>query len=127
MLSLRMNTLITLPFDIQSILLQFLIEICSVSFVMLSYVTKSYHVLTTQSVLKNSLKIKRRVECHEIALRGYLTVLKWARSLNYNWNAWTCINAALNGHLDVLKWARSKGCKWCNQVSSAAALNGYLH
>src|SRR5579872_5745392 len=122
-----MNSLTELPWDIQQILLQFLTEQCPISFIMLSHVNKSYHLLTTNLVFKCKLPIKRQVECHEIASKGYLSVLKWAHSLKYKWNAQTCINAAHHGHLDVLKWARSKKCKWSNEVCSQAALNGHLH
>ena len=29
---------------------------------------------------------------------GYLSVLKWARGLECDWDEWTCVNAAQNGH-----------------------------
>src|SRR5579872_143163 len=114
-----MNSLVNLPYDIQPILVQMLSEICPISFVMLSHVSKTYYRLTSNLILQTNSLIKRKVECREIALRGYLSILQWARSQRYQWDTEVYSNAAWNGHLNVLKWAHQN----CLDMTRKMSLN----
>ena len=53
--------------------------------------------------------LKRKINfVNEVALNGYLDILRWASRNGAPWNEWTCANAAQNGHLDVLMWIKQK-------------------
>ena len=70
----------------------------------------------------------RKVEhkCNELAERGALRMLKWARENGCPWNEWTCSGAAENGHLEVLKYLHENGCPWDSETCRSAAENGHL-
>ena len=62
----------------------------------------------------------------EVAARGYMGVIKWARANGCPWDEWTCTNAAEGGHLEVLQWARANGCPWNSLTCACAAGGGHL-
>ncbi|KAG5175789.1 hypothetical protein JKP88DRAFT_172039, partial [Tribonema minus] len=46
---------------------------------------------------------------------GYLSVLQWLTSVDGGdplWHCWTCGDIASRGDLAMLRWARSAGCPW---------------
>ena len=61
--------------------------------------------------------------CAMAARDGHLEVLQWARSQGCPWNTWTCAYATLSGHLAVLQWARSQGCPWTRPCEELAKAN----
>jgi len=140
-----------LPLDIQRVLVETIYGVCGISFVMMSYVNKSYYRIVT--IYAYTKRIKRRVQTSDVAYRGYLGILKWirysvpgwnsflynvgtqvglARVFNviipseYEWNSVTCSSAAAGGHLEVLIWLRSEGCGWDSMTTFWAAENGHL-
>jgi len=62
----------------------------------------------------------------EVASRGWLSVLQWARANGCPWDEMTCASAAEGGHLDVLQWARANGCPWDVMTCANAAGGGHL-
>ncbi len=64
--------------------------------------------------------------CPAAADGGHLEVLQWLRSQGCPWDGWTCANAAYRGHLEVLQWARSQGCPWNEWTCANAARGGHL-
>ena len=62
----------------------------------------------------------------ELALRGHLEVLQWARQNGCPWDELTCAYAAAGGHLEVLQWARQNGCPWDQSTCVWAASGGHL-
>jgi hypothetical protein len=62
----------------------------------------------------------------QVASKGWLSVVQWARANGCPWNAWTCAYAAEGGHLEVLKWARTNGCLWNENTCAYAAKGGHL-
>ena len=48
----------------------------------------------------------------QVAGKGWLDVLRWARANGCPWDRWACMRAARGGHLEVLQWARANGCPW---------------
>ena len=57
---------------------------------------------------------------------GHLEVLKWLRSVGFQWNERICAFAAMGGHLEELKWLRANGCPWDEETCECAAYNGHL-
>jgi hypothetical protein len=64
--------------------------------------------------------------CAAAAWGGHLEVLQWARSNGCPWDHYTCPNAAARGHLEMLQWARANGCPWTADTCAAAAWGGHL-
>nr|UDO47194.1 ankyrin repeat [Pandoravirus massiliensis] len=62
----------------------------------------------------------------ELAARGHLEVLRWARKNKYPWDDRVCTEAARRGHLEVLKWARAERCLCSTRTTLAAASHGQL-
>ena len=61
----------------------------------------------------------------QLAQKGLLRLLQWARQNGAPWNA-TCAKAAGGGHLEVLQWARQNGCPWNEYTCAYAAGGGHL-
>ena len=55
---------------------------------------------------------------------GHLEVLKWLRSVGFQWNERICAFAAMGGHLEELKWLRANGCPWDEETCEFAATGG---
>ena len=67
------------------------------------------------------------IKCKEVAKKGLLLILKWARlQKGCPWNEQTCAIAAENGHFEILKWAREQGCPWDEWTCAYAARNGHF-
>jgi hypothetical protein len=64
--------------------------------------------------------------CAKAAEGGQLEVLRWARANGCPWDASTCMWAAEGGHLEVLQWARANGCVWDASTCMLAAEGGHL-
>jgi len=66
--------------------------------------------------------------CHfvaEIAGRGWMSGLQWARKQGSPWNELACAQGARGGHLDIVKWLREQGCHWDSSTADGAA-GGHL-
>lgn len=100
-----------------------LIPIDSLNFLILSFLTHKDKMYVT----RNWNNFKRRRVCKIAADLGYLDLLQWARSLNYEWNSSTTTNATIKGHLELLIWAISNGCPCNDWLTSYAAERGHLH
>jgi hypothetical protein len=62
----------------------------------------------------------------QVAAKGWLGLLQWARANGCPWTKTTCAKAAEGGHLDVLRWARANGCPWDHSTCAEAAKGGHL-
>src|SRR5579872_4120649 len=120
------NELLTLehsPDDIWKVLLNVLN--CVITMVSLSHTSKTIKRRVVRFAISN--KISWSLKCSDIATKGYLNVLKWARELGCQWNPDTCANAALHGHLEVLSWAIKNGCRRGSRICPNASQNGHFH
>jgi hypothetical protein len=108
--------------DIQGILMN---KLCDISLIMLCLVNKKYHNLVSKYGINN--KTKRILTCHEIASKGYLEILKWARKNKYEWNVSICTYAAHGGHLPILKWLKKKGYHTKKKICYVAAKDGKVN
>ena len=61
---------------------------------------------------KLSKPIKQKLICGTITCYGSLSMLKWARDLDYYWDNKICFYAAQNGYLEILKYAIENDCPW---------------
>ena len=113
-----MNLLEVLPEDVIVALIEILSGTSKISIIVLARVNKLCYILSCKRAIQN--KIRRHLQCYEIAMEGSLEVLKWARSEGCPWDSYTCYWAAQNGHLEVLKWAESEGCPWTRETESLA-------
>lgn len=108
-----MNSLKHLPDDVWIALLN--VINCRITMVTLSHTCKIIKRQVVRFAILN--KIPWSLKCSDIAAKGYLNILKWARKLGCDWNSDTCANAALHGHLKLLKWALNNGSKkWLSLV-----------
>jgi len=119
-----MDSLETLPLDIFTKLFNDFLDEHFIGLFMLSCTSHRLHQVAFQYAIY--LEIPRKLECHRIASKGYLNILKWARYNDYSWDHRTCAEAARNGHFEVLKWVREQGCGWGIDTPNAAASGGHL-
>src|SRR5579872_4997635 len=113
-----------LPEDLITVLLQSLYDISKTSLIVFAYINKSCHQKTSKFAIK--YHIKRPLKSRDVALEGFLNVLKWFQFVVDPFDFFTCANAALNGHLDILKWARLMGYSWNWKTCAFAAQNGHI-
>jgi hypothetical protein len=64
--------------------------------------------------------------CSELAFRGHLKLLQWARANHCRWDWTTCAMAARGGHLEVLQWVNAERCQMREGTCQSAASNGHL-
>jgi hypothetical protein len=114
----------TLPLDIFFELFNDFLNDDYISHVMLSCTSHRLHQIVSHYA--DQMKISHKLECYQIASRGYLNILKWAHQNGYTWDHRTCAQAALHGHFEILKWAREKDCDWDIDTPAAAAEGGHL-
>ncbi|AVK75096.1 Ankyrin repeat domain containing protein [Pandoravirus quercus] len=62
----------------------------------------------------------------QLAARGHLSVLQWARQSGCPWDELGCASAAEAGHLEVLQWLRANGCPWDWLTCAYAARGGHI-
>lgn len=105
-----MNLEKCIPLEIIELIVNYLSNESKVSVVVLAHVSKYFYRVSRKYA--QIYEISRVIKCEDIALEGYLKVLKWARQNGSKWDHMTSANAALNGHFDMLKWLRKKGCCW---------------
>jgi hypothetical protein len=104
----------SLPFDVQMVLLRALHSICNTSFIVLSHANNLYHKYTAIYATKYHIgnPISRHVSSSRIASKGYLNILKWAKSNEYPLNYYMYHRAAINNHIEILEWAKQNGYNW---------------
>jgi hypothetical protein len=66
------------------------------------------------------------IVCSVIAWNVNLKLLKYARSLGYDWEEFTCYLAAEKGNFELLKWTMRNGCLYENTTCRYAAFGGHL-
>jgi hypothetical protein len=113
-----------LPEELIQVVIETLGRISKVSILVIADVNKFWYKIACMYALSN--KIKKPLQCHEIASEGSLEVLEWAITNESKWNSWVCAYAAYNGHIHVLKWAKSNGYEWDSMICEYAACNGHL-
>lgn len=64
--------------------------------------------------------------CAEAAKRGWLSVVKWARSQGAWWNERTFDAAVTGGNTQVISWLKANGCPWDAKACIKAARYGHL-
>lgn len=107
--SLLMDLFQIVPLDVIIVLLDTLYKSCLTSFIIMSYVSPLFHSYTSSYANKNFLT-ERRLNCEEIASKGYLRVYQWTRSPRHQINyireshKLCAMQAASNGHLELLQW-----------------------
>lgn len=69
------------------------------------------------------LNMKYTRQC---AIDGHLSLLKWARGMNYSWNGDVCEIAA-KGNLPILKWAYCNKCPFNNIALQNVCNNATIH
>jgi hypothetical protein len=62
----------------------------------------------------------------DMACKGHLECLKYAREHGCPWDPYTTAWAAINDHLECLKYAHEHGCPWANETTKWAAKYGHL-
>lgn len=121
-----MNSLEALPLDVQMIIIDIIFGMCSISHLMFSGVSHRFSKLVSAYAFQH--QIPRTLECHQIASRGYLNILKWAIDCGYPVDQpRVCSESALHGHFEILKWACYKGYQWNVDTTTNAAKGGYFH
>jgi len=63
---------------------------------------------------------------YDLAYRGHLALLQWAKENGCYMYEELCSSAAGGNHMHVLKWARENGCPWDVQACNKAAETGNL-
>jgi hypothetical protein len=65
--------------------------------------------------------------CVAAAARGFIPILRWARSKGYPpYCATVAHYAAMGGHLDLLQWARDTDGCWSHETAEGAAQGGAM-
>src|ERR1700722_13950657 len=102
-------SLLDIPEDVLNIIFTYL-NYDTISLNVFAYVSKMNYVSVSKYSISNN--IHRRFKIEDVALNGYLDVLKWALKNRYRWNKRVCANAAKNNHIDLLKYAREHESDW---------------
>jgi len=118
------NYIEELPTELIIMLLEVMYTISEISPQVLVYVNKFFKRIVSNYAKQND--IRRKMYCFQIADKGHLELLKWARNIGYEWDLYVCSGAAKNGHFEVLKWAHNNGCTWDSRVCHLAAINGHM-
>jgi hypothetical protein len=121
-----MDSLETLPQDILTKLFDNFLDDHYISHFILYCTSKILRRIVSKYVIQK--QIPRTLECHQIASKGYLNVLKWAVDSGYPVdNSQVCSEAALHGHFEVLEWVCSEGYLWDSQTTTNATKGGHFH
>lgn len=76
---------------------------------------------------ENGCNSRRFEKCIIPAIEnGNLDVLKYIKSIGYNWGDMNYIHAIKNGHLHILKWAKETGSRLIISICANAATYGQL-
>jgi hypothetical protein len=87
-------------------------------------VCKSWNFQCQHFFIKEKECKKNVVDC--CCMNGYLSRLKWLKSIECKLDKCACNKAAKYGHLDCLKYAHENGCEWDGMTCSYAAFYGHL-
>ena len=75
---------------------------------------------------KNKKKAKQFDFCAISVYLESMELLKWVRSLNFDWNQKTCERAAINGNLEILQYALKEKCPPGEDLVETASANGHF-
>lgn len=84
----------------------------------------------SSSLFPNTPQLSAEEFCTQLAGRGYVSLMEWARSRGYGWEPRACLlAAAAAGSIEVIRWIqRECGDKeiWHDSICAAAAKRGQL-